>query len=101
MTDVTADPTDGRTVLRPASWNLSASDLPARCSAWREWSQAWSGLRRRYRIPDLVHLGEQDVIIFHWNRIGLPRQTQANMALAAKEAIFETGRVSSISHRWV
>ena len=27
-------------------------------------------------------------LIFHWNRIGLPYQTQANMALAAKEAIF-------------
>ncbi len=28
-------------------------------------------------------------IIFHWNRIGLPYQTQANMARAAKEVIFE------------
>ncbi|MGQ0778184.1 MAG: thiopeptide-type bacteriocin biosynthesis protein [Pseudonocardiales bacterium] len=28
-------------------------------------------------------------IIFHWNRIGLPYRTQANMALAAKEVIFE------------
>ncbi|MGH3931837.1 MAG: thiopeptide-type bacteriocin biosynthesis protein, partial [Pseudonocardiaceae bacterium] len=27
-------------------------------------------------------------IIFHWNRIGLPYQTQANLALAAKEVIF-------------
>lgn len=28
-------------------------------------------------------------IIFHWNRIGLPYRTQANIALAAKETIFE------------
>lgn len=28
-------------------------------------------------------------IIFHWNRIGLPYQTQANMARAAKEVLFE------------
>lgn len=32
-------------------------------------------------------------IIFHWNWIGLPCQTQTNMALAAKEAIFEDRRV--------
>ncbi|MGH3800341.1 MAG: lantibiotic dehydratase, partial [Pseudonocardiaceae bacterium] len=50
-----------RTVLRPASWNLSASDLPTRRAAWREWSQAWGGLRRRYRIPEAVYLGENDV----------------------------------------
>jgi lantibiotic biosynthesis protein len=50
-----------RTVLRPASWNLPASDLPGSGTAWREWSQAWGGLRRRYRIPDAVYLGENDV----------------------------------------
>ncbi len=50
-----------RTVLRPASWNLSASDLPGSRIAWREWSQAWGGLRRRYRIPEAVYLGENDV----------------------------------------
>jgi len=27
-------------------------------------------------------------VIFHWNRIGLPARTQANMALAASEVIF-------------
>jgi thiopeptide-type bacteriocin biosynthesis protein len=52
-----------RTVLRSASWNLSASDLPGSRTAWREWSQAWGGLRRRYRIPEAVHLGENDVQI--------------------------------------
>jgi class I lanthipeptide synthase len=51
----------GRTVLRPASWNLSASDLPARRAAWQEWTQAWGRLRRRYRIPEAAHLGEKDV----------------------------------------
>jgi len=50
-----------RTVLRLASWNLSASDLPGSGTGWREWSQAWGGLRRRYRIPQAVHLGENDV----------------------------------------
>ncbi|MBV9013100.1 MAG: thiopeptide-type bacteriocin biosynthesis protein [Pseudonocardiales bacterium] len=32
-------------------------------------------------------------VIFHWNRLGLPYQTQANVALAAKETIFENRRV--------
>ncbi|MGH3888145.1 MAG: lantibiotic dehydratase family protein, partial [Pseudonocardiaceae bacterium] len=50
-----------RTVLRPASWHLSAADLPGSRTAWREWSQAWGGLRRRYRIPEAVYLGENDV----------------------------------------
>ncbi|MGH3771181.1 MAG: lantibiotic dehydratase [Pseudonocardiaceae bacterium] len=50
-----------RTVLRPASWNLSASDLPGSRTSWREWSQVWGGLRRRYRIPEEVHLGANDV----------------------------------------
>lgn len=53
----------GRTVLRPARWNLSASDLPGRRTVWREWAQAWSRQQREFRIPDRVHLGEQDVLI--------------------------------------
>ncbi|MDQ3151395.1 MAG: lantibiotic dehydratase [Actinomycetota bacterium] len=64
-----------RTVLRPASWHLSASDLPARRAAWQEWTRAWSGQRRRYRIPDVVHLGEQDV------RIRLDLNEPAHLAL--------------------
>ncbi|MGH3899488.1 MAG: lantibiotic dehydratase [Pseudonocardiaceae bacterium] len=52
-----------RTVLRPASWNLSAADLPGSRTDWPRWSQAWGGLRRRYRIPQAVHLGEHDVQI--------------------------------------
>lgn len=52
-----------RTVLRPASWNLSASDLPGPRTAWPQWSQAWHGQRRRHRVPDAVHLGEHDVLI--------------------------------------
>ncbi|MGH3824338.1 MAG: lantibiotic dehydratase, partial [Pseudonocardiaceae bacterium] len=50
-----------RTVLRPARWHLSASDLPGSRTDWLQWSQSWGGLRRRYRIPEAVHLGEHDV----------------------------------------
>ncbi len=39
----------------------SAADLPGSRTAWREWSQVWGGLRRRYRIPEAVHLGKNDV----------------------------------------
>ncbi|MGH8919278.1 MAG: thiopeptide-type bacteriocin biosynthesis protein, partial [Actinomycetes bacterium] len=51
----------GRTVLRPAGWNLSAPDLPWSRAAWRDWSLAWGGLRRRYRLPEVVDLGANDV----------------------------------------
>jgi hypothetical protein len=64
-----------RTVLRSANWNLSASDLPGSLTAWREWSQAWGGLRRRYRIPEAVHLGENDV------RIRLDLNEPAHLAM--------------------
>ncbi|MGB6163268.1 MAG: thiopeptide-type bacteriocin biosynthesis protein [Pseudonocardiaceae bacterium] len=80
-----------RTVLRPANWNLSAADLPARRAAWQDWTQAWDGLRCRYRIPDVVHFGEQDVWICldlnepahlamlrtHLNRAGTATVTEA------------------------
>ncbi|MGH3754366.1 MAG: lantibiotic dehydratase [Pseudonocardiaceae bacterium] len=65
----------GRTVLRPAGWNLSASDLPGSRSAWREWSQAWGGLWRRYRIPEAVYLGASDV------RIRLDLNEPAHLAM--------------------
>jgi thiopeptide-type bacteriocin biosynthesis protein len=64
-----------RTVLRSASWNLSASDLPGSRTTWREWSQAWSGMRRRYRIPEAVYLGENDV------RIRLELNEPAHLAM--------------------
>jgi lantibiotic biosynthesis protein len=64
-----------RTVLRSASWNLSASDLPGSRTAWREWSQAWGRVRRRYRIPEAVHLGENDV------RIRLDLNEPAHLAM--------------------
>ncbi len=64
-----------RTVLWPASWHLSVSDLPGSRTSWREWSQAWGGLRRRYRIPEAVHLGENDV------RLRLDLNEPAHLAL--------------------
>ncbi|MGH3420846.1 MAG: lantibiotic dehydratase family protein, partial [Streptosporangiaceae bacterium] len=65
----------GRTVLRPATWHLPASDLPGSRTSWREWSQAWGGLRRRYRIPEVVHLGENDI------RLRLDLNEPAHLAL--------------------
>lgn len=65
----------GRTVLSPACWNLSAADLPARGATWQEWTHGWSGQRRRYRIPDRVHLREGDV------RLRLDLDEPAHLAL--------------------
>ncbi|WP_432983042.1 thiopeptide-type bacteriocin biosynthesis protein [Dactylosporangium sp. CA-233914] len=47
---------------------------------------------RRLRETGKLTRGLRDVIalhvIFHWNRMGLPAQTQATLAQAAKEAVF-------------
>ncbi|WP_433259331.1 lantibiotic dehydratase (plasmid) [Streptosporangium sp. CA-135522] len=51
----------GRTVLHPATWNLSATDLPAPTTGWPAWEQAWTTLRGWHRIPRLVFLGDRDV----------------------------------------
>ncbi|MEV0306553.1 lantibiotic dehydratase [Nonomuraea fuscirosea] len=50
-----------RTILSPAQWNLTATDLPA--AATRQWTERFQELRRRRRIPDVVRFGDDDVLI--------------------------------------
>ncbi len=50
----------GRVILASARWNIDASDLPPQEAPWSRWSQAFSELRDRLRIPDIVVLGEDD-----------------------------------------
>jgi thiopeptide-type bacteriocin biosynthesis protein len=52
-----------RSVLRTARWNLNAADLPGPQASWPTWEQAWEKLRRTYRIPRRVFVGELDVVI--------------------------------------
>ncbi|WP_214104860.1 lantibiotic dehydratase [Acrocarpospora catenulata] len=50
-----------RTILSPATWNLTATDLPNPQTDWPAWAQAWQSLRTLHRIPGLVFLGDSDV----------------------------------------
>jgi len=52
-----------RTILRPATWNIVAADLPTRNAAWRRWADSWARLREIYRIPRSVLLGQHDTLI--------------------------------------
>jgi thiopeptide-type bacteriocin biosynthesis protein len=51
----------GRSILRPARWTITTRDLPDRAAAFHDWQKAWDRLRKTYRIPPQVLLGEDDV----------------------------------------
>jgi hypothetical protein len=59
-------------------WHAVFADAGTDLQRLRETGKLTRGLR------DVIALH----VIFHWNRIGLPAQTQATLARAAKEAIF-------------
>ncbi|MFI6300174.1 lantibiotic dehydratase [Nonomuraea sp. NPDC050790] len=52
-----------RTVLSPARWTLSATDLPAITASLREWAKRFHKHRRARHIPDVVRFGDDDVLI--------------------------------------
>lgn len=51
----------GRTVLSPARWILTATDLPARPLPLSDWEAALEAWRRRLRVPAAVVLRETDL----------------------------------------
>ncbi|MEU8356302.1 lantibiotic dehydratase [Nonomuraea sp. NPDC048882] len=50
----------GRTVLSPARWTLTATDLPV---GPREWVERFRTHRQARHIPDVVRFGDDDVLI--------------------------------------
>ncbi len=50
----------GRIVLAPARWRLEADDLPDRHRSGGEWDAALAGWRERRRLPQHVHLVQDD-----------------------------------------
>lgn len=50
----------GRTVLSPARWTVTASDLPGPDTPWADWAARFAAWRRQYAVPDSVYLGEDD-----------------------------------------
>ncbi len=53
----------GRSVLAPARWNLSASDLPLKNTPWSQWREAAAAWRRQFRLPGSVYLVEADNLL--------------------------------------
>lgn len=50
----------GRTILAPATWRLTAAELPNRTQPWALWDSSWSAWRTRRRVPRWVYLVEAD-----------------------------------------
>ncbi|MEV0278584.1 lantibiotic dehydratase [Streptomyces sp. NPDC050610] len=50
----------GRTVLAQARWRLEAADLAEPDAPWPQWTAAMTAWRHRFRLPDAVHLGDDD-----------------------------------------
>ncbi|MFG3403619.1 lantibiotic dehydratase [Streptomyces sp. NPDC048142] len=50
----------GRTVLSPATWRLTAADLPARGAGFTPWAEGLNAWRHRLCVPATVHLGDDD-----------------------------------------
>lgn len=53
----------GRTVLAPARWNLTASDLPSKNASWSQWRDGLAAWQRQVRLPEDVYLVEADNLL--------------------------------------
>ncbi|MBN1170628.1 MAG: lantibiotic dehydratase [Micromonosporaceae bacterium] len=53
----------GRVIVAPARWNLTTEDLPESGDGGQLWCEAAARWRRRWRVPDLVHLVEADNLL--------------------------------------
>lgn len=86
-----------RTILSPARWILTATDLPGRTAPWPEWVASLAAWRRRFRVPDAVYLGEDDRRIrldldepahLHMLRSDLDRTKHATVREAPQDSAF-------------
>ncbi len=50
----------GRSILAPARWRVSASQLPGPAAPRREWTTAMEAVRERLRLPTSVSVGTAD-----------------------------------------
>ncbi|MFC0862228.1 lantibiotic dehydratase [Sphaerimonospora cavernae] len=65
----------GRTILSPARWLLTATDLPGPGACWPEWDRALTAWQDEAALPRNVYLGDTD------QRIGLDLSEPAHRAL--------------------
>ncbi|WP_030546674.1 lantibiotic dehydratase [Streptomyces albus] len=50
----------GRTILSPARWLLTSTDLPGAPASWPQWDQALARWRRDAHLPERVYLSDAD-----------------------------------------
>ncbi|WP_412078846.1 lantibiotic dehydratase [Streptomyces xanthophaeus] len=50
----------GRTVLSPARWLLTDTDLPTSGASWEQWDEGLAGWRHEVNLPERVYLSEAD-----------------------------------------
>jgi thiopeptide-type bacteriocin biosynthesis protein len=50
----------GRCVLALAQWRIPAADLPDQTARWEDWRASLKDWGRRYRLPDLIELRDDD-----------------------------------------
>lgn len=50
----------GRTIISPARWRLTATDLPGPSAGWQEWNAALASWREQVALPEIVELGGGD-----------------------------------------
>ncbi|PRY18628.1 thiopeptide-type bacteriocin biosynthesis protein [Pseudosporangium ferrugineum] len=77
------------TASSPGEWHTAFHEAGTTLRSLREHGKLTRGLRAVIALH----------IIFHWNRIGLPATTQARLACAAAEAIFDDA--PDLSTRWL
>ncbi|GAO08699.1 putative lanthionine biosynthesis protein [Streptomyces lydicamycinicus] len=53
----------GRTVLSPARWRLTRSELPSRAAPWKEWREELQRWAEQRRLPKSVYLTEGDRLL--------------------------------------
>lgn len=78
-----------RTILSPARWTLSATDLPGPTASWRSWATGVTAWRDRNQVPGTIYLGESD------RRLRLDLTEQAHLHLLRAEL----DRAGSVSLR--
>ncbi|WP_063793986.1 lantibiotic dehydratase [Streptomyces graminilatus] len=71
----------GRAVLVPASWRITATELPGPDATLAQWTESLGAWRRRFGLTGAVHLGDDDKRL----RLDLDRSTDAALLRAKLE----------------
>ncbi|MEX5709940.1 lantibiotic dehydratase [Parafrankia sp. FMc6] len=53
----------GRTILAPARWTVTATELPSKAASWTTWDSAFASWRTRRQLPRRVRLVEGDQLL--------------------------------------